>query len=36
MSNPLRRIRKLADQPLDLFNPTLCRPYALQGADPAF
>jgi hypothetical protein len=31
MSNLLRRICKLADQPLDQFNPTFCRLCALQG-----
>jgi transposase len=30
-SHPLRRIRKLADQPLDRLNPTFCALYAAEG-----
>ena len=30
-SHPLRRIRKLADQALDRFNPTFCELYAAEG-----
>ena len=30
-SHPLRRIRRLADQPLDRLNPTFCELYAAEG-----
>ena len=30
-SNPLRRIRKLADQVLDRLYPTFCALYAAEG-----
>jgi len=30
-SYPLRRIRKLADRPVDRLNPTFCALYAAEG-----